>query len=519
MTSYKYPFNLLTPYFVEENKIDTEKEYEICVVRARALISANRFDLMAKWIYIDARERNLDMEWATELYRDNINAFSCGSYLEPGTDEKNSFQKYIEVFNDLIEEIKTDGFDEKKSLIPVGHNNILLDGAHRVTIAAYYDKNVTIIRFPELSRQMDYKYFRKYLMSEEHMGYMAIQYSRLRKNCFLACLWPVADKRKEGEVEKILQELGPIVYSQEVYLTYQGVRNFMIQIYGTQAWAGDVDNGFTGIDAKAQPCYEKGECIKTYLFEAESLEAVIRAKSRIRELFKLENHSIHISDNAKETESMAEVLYNSNSVKFMNCADLCKYGTVIKKLETIKKILTDNMLEKDRFLIGESSVLDMYGINRSNVLDFAIDYGTAQEKTFEEACKKVNLKVNALEHLAGNNKKTMIYNPQNYFYYQGIKFMDISRIIEVKNRLKVREEIEKIKKCKKILGALKEIPKDYRVDIKKKMYNYQIEKGNYGEGELSYREYKKRIWKSRFEALTCPFRKVKRRLKSIKSEV
>ena len=43
----------LTDYFIRENNIDIKNNYKIEKISARKLISANRFDLMAKWIYID----------------------------------------------------------------------------------------------------------------------------------------------------------------------------------------------------------------------------------------------------------------------------------------------------------------------------------------------------------------------------------------------------------------------------------------------------------------------------------
>ena len=73
-----YPFNVLAEYFIKENKIDLSKEYEICEIPARQLIKYNRFDLMAKWLYIDAVVKKLKTKCGYNVYYDNINSFSCG---------------------------------------------------------------------------------------------------------------------------------------------------------------------------------------------------------------------------------------------------------------------------------------------------------------------------------------------------------------------------------------------------------------------------------------------------------
>ena len=93
-----YPYELLTKYFLEVNNITTDMEYEILSIPARELLTANRFDLMAKWIYIDAMEKGLDMAHARELYIRHIDAFTDGSFIEPGKEEKNSAEKFVQVF-------------------------------------------------------------------------------------------------------------------------------------------------------------------------------------------------------------------------------------------------------------------------------------------------------------------------------------------------------------------------------------------------------------------------------------
>jgi hypothetical protein len=76
---------------------------------------------------------------------------SYGAYTEPGNDSKNNIHKYFNVFNNLIDNIKHSGLDNKTSVIPVGKNNVILDGAHRVASVAYYNLKVPIIRFGNLS--------------------------------------------------------------------------------------------------------------------------------------------------------------------------------------------------------------------------------------------------------------------------------------------------------------------------------------------------------------------------------
>ncbi len=230
----QYPYNLITEYLIDILHIDEATRYSIESVPARSLLSPKRFDLMSKWLYIDCYMNHKDMTHAIEIYRDNINAFSEGSFLEPGQETKDSFDKYLTRFNELIDEIRAHGFDEHISLIPVGSNGMIMDGAHRVAVCAYFDMEVTVIRFPDkkVVSEYDYDFFRRFLMHDVNMAYMAQIYLSLFQDCYMACIWPKAGIRKMQIIEEDIIHVGEIVYSQDVYLTYEGMRQFLIPALG-----------------------------------------------------------------------------------------------------------------------------------------------------------------------------------------------------------------------------------------------------------------------------------------------
>lgn len=496
----KYPFNLLTEYFVRENHIDTSKQYEIVKLSARDLICTNRFDLLAKWIYIDAKEKKLNMDWATKVYFDNINAFSCGTFLEPGTDEKDSFQKYLNDFNSLIEDIKSNGFNSAKSLVPVGENNILLDGSHRVAVAAYFAKDITVIKFPNLTRQYDYRYFRKYLMSDINMGYMASQYAHLKKKCYMACLWPVADLEKSNEVEEELKKVGNIIYSQDVYLNREGMKNFMVQIYGHQGWTGNIENHFQGVYAKVDACYRKGQAVRTYLFEADNLEIVVETKKKIRDIFGLENHSIHISDTQEETEAMVNLLYNNNSVSFLNFAEADRYSSVWSALKNIKMKLVEKGYEADRFLVVSDTVLEVYGLRENEEICMITDYSA---KICDEVIKKC--KFDGSVKLQAVETSNSLFNPENYIFVNGMKVLSITRLQEYLQQFNNTECASDIVLCQEFLKREKKVPRKNRISVREHILQYQKDNKDYGHGCYTLREYYKVRIKACLNKILYPY--------------
>ena len=61
--------------------------------------------------------------------------------------------------------------------------------------------------------------------------------------CFL---WPKAFKNSTHlqEANELIEERIPIVYKKKLQMSYNAIRNLMIQIYAHMDWVGTVDNDF-----------------------------------------------------------------------------------------------------------------------------------------------------------------------------------------------------------------------------------------------------------------------------------
>lgn len=313
------PIHLLSENFIKTKLITKETPFVTEEVRGRELLCPERIDLAAKIAYIEARETGGDMSFARELYRKHIEAFSEGYFTEPGDENKDSLEKFFSVFDELIDDFKKNGFNPEKSLIPVGQNNIILDGAHRTACAIYFDKTVTVIRFPQFVVKFDYSYFRGRRLSEEMLQYMAVKYSEYaQRNLYLACLWPVSAGSKRSRAVDVIAEKNAIILDSEIMLQKNGMRNFMLQIYQHQNWIGTPENHFSGVMGKVDACFAPGKTTQAILFEGGSLESVLAMKDEIRNIFQIDKHAIHISDSNEETRLMADLLFNDNSVHALN---------------------------------------------------------------------------------------------------------------------------------------------------------------------------------------------------------
>ncbi|MBR1676860.1 MAG: hypothetical protein IJ706_06105 [Clostridia bacterium] len=420
----KLPYHLLSKNLIKAKGITDETPFEIVDIDAYELLVPERFDLTVKLAYIEARESGGDMKFAKEMYAKHIEAFSEGYFVEPGNNFKNSLERFFSVFHDLIDDFKQNGFDSSKSLIPVGKDNIILDGAHRTACAIYFKKKVSIIRFNELEVNFDYKFFRQRKMAEEMLEYMSIIFCRYSiNNIYLACFWPTADLSKRDKALNLIEENYKIIFNSEYSLSRNGLRNFMIQIYQQQDWIGSFEDHFKGVMGKVDACFIPQNTTETTLFLGGSLDKVLSLKDDIREIFKIGKHSVHISDTNNETLLMAELLFNYNSVHALNYGEIDKYPNIFNE---IKKANATGLYFNYNATIG------YYGISSfENILDNKMYYDN--------------------------------YNPRTYFVYAGLKLPAITEIKGITDKV-ITKRIKHLIKLSKN-NYLKRKIESYKVKI------------------------------------------------------
>ena len=134
------------------NKISDQK-FQVNTCSSLELLTPERFDLLAKYIYIKHCEANIKSNFAEKLYLKHIEVFN-GFYEADGSN-KIGGEAFLESFKTLIKSVKTKGFD-KNSFIPVS-NKIALDGAHRLATCLYFKKDIRYLDLNIKPKSFDYK--------------------------------------------------------------------------------------------------------------------------------------------------------------------------------------------------------------------------------------------------------------------------------------------------------------------------------------------------------------------------
>lgn len=420
----------LTDYFIKENGITNTTPFTIEEIDARKLIVPERIDLVAKWLYIDFRERKLQSPFAADLYKEHLAAFSMGTFNEPGSPEKDSLDKYLDTFDALIDEIKENGFDDTKSLVPVGNDNIILDGAHRVAACAYFGKPIKIIRFPDINRNFDCNFFTSRGLNQKHLDALTVEYCKLKSNTYGICIWQKAyavDKARGAE-DIIRQSSVKIVSRKQVSLSYRGTKNLLLQIYSHHYWTGDYTNGFKGTERKVDEVYANNDKLTVFIVETNNFDTILDIKNKIRDIYKIENSSIHITDNQEETIQLANLIFNKNSLHYLNHAKIEKYKSTHKRLEHFKDAVAKNGGNLEDHIVDAGSILSLYGIREASDFDYL-----SVSSVLADGQESLGLDAHDSQlRYYYYSKDDMIFNPEHHFVFNDTKFVSLDRVIEMK---------------------------------------------------------------------------------------
>jgi hypothetical protein len=399
----------------------TQKSYSVEEVESNTLLIYKRLDLAFKLFYLSLLEKNIS--FAKKMYAEHIRAFSLGEFTEPGNSDKNSIEKYIESFNATFLRIKEYGFDSKQTLIPITIDKTIVNGAHRVASAIYLHKKVSYVTLACDSPCYDYKFFYQRNVPTGMLDQAVTTFVEYSDNVHIAFIWPIAKSTNE-QIEAMIPN---IVYQKEIILTPNGAHNLISQIYYGESWLGNVENDFSGAKGKLVECFKSFDPVKVVVFQAENLDKVLQIKEKIRKTFNVGKHSVHITDTKEETLRTVQLVLNKNSIHFLNYAKPNRFRSTHNKINIFKYFLEKNKISTTDIAIDSSMVLSVYGLREAK----DIDYLCAEDIEVFSSTEGIHAHDEVLTYYR-ESKHELIYNPQNYFYFNDIKFIAFNTVYDMK---------------------------------------------------------------------------------------
>ena len=405
------------------------------------LLHPQRLDISAKYAYARLRECAGDLPWATKVYHDHIMSMCGGREESP---RKENVQDFFNAFHDTLNSIKSYGFDDQKKAIPVAEENhsLILNGAHRVAACLLYGvvAPTRVLKTKNPWRpHYSYKWFASVGLQKQILDFMLLEYVRLRPDSRLAIVWPPAVSKIEV-IESIFHQHCTVVATKKVKFLEKAPVNIIRQVYAGEEWLGTAYNKFNGAHDKAKMCFPGLDFLYCLLLQSDSADTISVAKEKVRENIGVTYAAIHTTDTHAETLRVAKCFFNENSIHFLNHAIPAESSQLLKRLAKYQEAIG----ERDEFAIHGSSVMDVYGIRASEDLDYI---STHTDKIIND--QHISLDNEKVEYISAKLSE-MLFDPRNYFYYNGIKFVNLSVVKKTKqarNEAKDTDDIELISEC------------------------------------------------------------------------
>ena len=179
------------------------------------MISPYRLDFMAKLLWLEALNGKYDKQRAKCLYEAHLLAFSNYLLVEPGQPDKKGLHCYYNSFREIhsvIQEMENE-LVELGDPIPVDGKRMAMDGAHRISTAIYFKKNIEVYEVDKIiPNQYDFLFFRKRCLREKYLLEMVEKYISVR----VCRLYRIESDKARGSLLKKIYKLCAPVYMKKM---------------------------------------------------------------------------------------------------------------------------------------------------------------------------------------------------------------------------------------------------------------------------------------------------------------
>ena len=411
------------------------------------LITKNRIDLVIGIEYVNYYENNYNTNFFKDLYiehKKSWNGLSDGIYKGE--------KMHLDRFNNLINSLKIDKTNNTVINVFNCNNEFWVkNGFHRTSILYYYgfkgkfnENKVNKINFGHYPTNI--QFFQQRNFEPKYCNYtMQCFLKKYNKNFSTFIFFP-NEKKLTCDQYNIINKY--FIFEIEISLRQlknNFKNNFIQLLYFNESWSIKNDR----YKNKSERCFSEKGKLKIVFTEKIQINEITKIKENIRLYFNKGKHSIHTPDNQEENDRILDLL-NYNTILFMNKTPslYINFLNFNKLFNDLKLFCKENNIDTNKICITSSSVLSVYGIRDCGDMDLFIDnkYIDIFKKTPFDNHNKYTIDKHYSKHF-----EDIIYNPDNHFYFQGIKFCNLNIIEDYKkyrieNSLYSKKSIEKDKK-------------------------------------------------------------------------
>ena len=397
---------LIEAFIYDELRDD---EFEVIKINARQLLTWNRLDLAFKLYFLDSNDKNNEL--ALLVYKQDIRAQTLDSFKEYGNNEKISFEKFLEVFDELKIDFEKRGFDHHKSYIPIAKDGSIINGSHRTALAIHQGKTVECVNTNKDALICDYQFYLNRCVPETILDIVTTKFVEYASDVYLAILWS-SDKNIKKEINA---KITNVVYKKEIELNTSGVNNLWFELYGHKNKLTEKENN---LYKKITDNYSKSHVITIIIFQTEDINDVVNSED-------IECNALLIVDKIEEINKLTRLLFNENGRHFLNCAQPRLYSSFNNKLVLFSEFLLANRIKSEDVVLDSKMTLAAYGIEDTEDIGYLTN-----ESIDHDVNNTIKLRNDQLKYY-DMYKLDMIYNPEHFFFYKNIKFLSLKQAYQM----------------------------------------------------------------------------------------
>lgn len=407
-------------------------------VPAAELLSSDRLDVMARYVFVRQRELGWGVGWATSVYRHFLETFSPVFHDGDGT--KSSFSDYLKSFSALADGVSKNGWDREAGLIPHVEDTVV-DGAHRLAVALYHGISVDAVELDGAKQIMSAQHLLDAGMSPVIVKQLINEYLKLDNQTYAAFLFPAPLSQQEHAIARI-KACAKAVYTEEIFLSDQGRCNLIELLYGHEDWWQE-----SQLDHFVKLRFPSGGSVKVVFFKSEVGSRPVKEQAR---LAYSDLHFVHTNDTHEETIWLGDLLLNPNGIQYLNMRPTHQPP----RFKALLKRFVDHMPPQAAYrayCIDSGAVLAAFGLRDCGDLDYI-----TPEARIPLLAAGPDISWHNEEYISSPIPvDELVANPAHHFIYKGVKFMSLDTVMFFKRKRWAPKDAED---CQRILDAKYKIP-------------------------------------------------------------
>jgi hypothetical protein len=336
-------------------------------------------------VVINVKDR-FDLGVKLKLAKRISQGYSCGAltreYLqllyfwnglkEPGSNKAGA-ENFVASFRDMVAKEK-DRETQQMPPIPVNQAGYIQNGSHRLATALALHKT-PIFCLVNGCQNYNYLYFKKfnggrgYVPESLRLKMLLRNFQSLDKKIKVAVIFPRAMAKDEGVyAEEIIKD--NIVWDESYDISEKQLEYIIMNLYPGERWL-DFSRGGAGIKSKKNSIIRKGsgQRIRFIVYFEEPTLSSEEKKTIIRNYYKIEKSSIHISDNKIDAFSSVCALFSIRNSPF-EVNKISYQSQVLRYLNDRVHEISGSIQNLYNIMLVGSAPLDIFGVRAANDIDF-----------------------------------------------------------------------------------------------------------------------------------------------------